>query len=336
MGRGSAVFMSTTSARDLAERALCAVGLTAGDAAVTADHLIDCELRGLGFSGLARILSIAERLGASGGPKGPVTVVRETPVSAQLDGGDNLGYPVARRATALAVEKAGAMGIALVGAHNTWYTGMLSYYAETAAREGLVTIIASNATPWVAPYGGTEARFGTNPVCIGFPSTTTPVIWDIGTSRIIHAQAVLARRQGRPLPPDVAYDADGLPTTDPVAALAGAFTAWGGHRGSGLGIAVQLLGIMAGSPALPGELRDFGFLVIALRPDLLGPAERFKEQVTAYGDLVRGTRPLDGGAPVRMPFDRSAAHRARQLARGGFEVPDDIHTAVTALATSTT
>jgi LDH2 family malate/lactate/ureidoglycolate dehydrogenase len=129
----------------------------------------------------------------------------------------------------------------------------------------------------------------------------------------------------------VAYDPDGRPTTDPEAALAGAFTAWGGHRGSGLGIVVQLLGVLAGSPLMPGELHDFGFLVIALRPDLLSSTEHFKQQVSAYGDVIRATRPVSPGTPVRMPFQRSAAHRTEQLAQGGFDVADDVHRAVTEL-----
>jgi delta1-piperideine-2-carboxylate reductase len=326
------MFVSLHQARDLAERALRALGLPAEEAGITADHLIDCELRGLGYSGLARILSIADRLADSGELRGPLSVVRESPVSAQLDGGDRLGYVVGRKATEIAVEKARTSGIAVVGAHNTWYTGMLSYYAEMATAADLVVVIASNATPWVAPHGGSSPRFGTNPICFGFPSEDVPVIWDIGISEIIHAQAVLAGRQGRPLPEGVAYGPDGRITTDPGAALAGAFVAWGGHRGSGLGIVVQLLGVLAGSPVLPGELSDFGFFVLALRPDLLGSTEDFKQRVSEYGRIIRETRAVEAGTPVRMPFERSAAQRARQRERGGFEVPGEIYEAVLSLA----
>src|SRR6185437_10618081 len=202
--------------------------------------------RGLGYGGLARAISIAERFARTSDRRRPITIRHETPVSAQIDGGDNLGYIVAHRATEIAVEKASAAGIAVVGANDTWYTGMLSYYAEIAAARGLVSMIASNASPWVAPHGATEGRFGTNPICFGFPSADEPVIWDVGTSAIIHAEAALAKRLGQPLPENVAFDRDGSPTRDPAAALAGAFAAWGGHKGSGLGIVVQLLGIMAG------------------------------------------------------------------------------------------
>jgi delta1-piperideine-2-carboxylate reductase len=301
---------------------MVALGHNPIDAELVADHLIDCELRGLHYGGLARAISIAERFERNGDRRRPITIVHETPVSARLDGGDHIGYVVAHRATKLVIEKAAAAGIAVVGASDTWYTGMLSYYAEMAAERGLVSMIASNASPWVAPHGATEGRLGTNPICFGFPSADDPVILDIGTSAIIHAEVTLARRLGNDLPENVAFDRDGLPTRDPAAALAGAFAAWGGHKGSGLAIVVQLLGILAGSPPIPPELAGFGYLVIAMRPDLMGPAETFRENVSAFAQAVRNARPVEGGSPVRMPFDRSRRERERRLAENGIEIPD--------------
>lgn len=315
---------TVAEARDFAVRVMAELGHDAADSALIADHLIDCELRGLGYGGLARAISIAERLARTGENRRAIRVLHETPVSARLDGGDQLGYLVAHRATQIAIDKAEATGIAVVGASDTWYTGMLSYYAEIAAVRGLVSVIASNASPWVAPHGATEGRFGTNPICFGFPSADEPVIWDIGTSAIIHAEVTLAGRLGQQLPVDVAFDAAGRPTRDPAAALAGAFAAWGGAKGSGLGIVVQLLGIMAGSPPIPPELAGFGFVIITMRPDLMGSADEFRANVSAYAEAVRGARPVEGGAPVRMPFDRSRADRRRRRDLDAIEIPDEI------------
>jgi LDH2 family malate/lactate/ureidoglycolate dehydrogenase len=194
-----------------------------------------------------------------------------------------------------------------------------------ATARGLVSIIASNASPWVAPHGATEGRFGTNPICVGFPSTGEPVIWDIGTSAIMHAEVKLADALGQPLPEGVAFDATGRPTQDPVAALGGAFAAWGGHKGSGLGIVVQLLGALAGGPAMPPELAGFGMLIITLRPDLLTSSDDFARNVTEYAESVRCARALDSGSPVRMPFDRSRKERQRRLAEGAIDVGDGIY-----------
>src|SRR5579863_10281972 len=324
--------LTINEAHQLASRVMAALGHDATDAGLIADHLIDCELRGLAYGGLARAISIAERIERQGNHRRPVETLHETPVSARIDGGGHIGYLVAHRATNVAVEKATAAGIAVVGANNTWYTGMLSYYAEMAAARGLVTMIASNASPWVAPHGATEGRLGTNPICFGFPSTDDPIILDIGTSAIIHAEVTLARRLGHDLPEGVAFDRDGLPTRDPAAALAGAFAAWGGHKGSGLGIVVQLLGILAGSPAIPPELAGFGYLIVAMRPDLMGPAETFRENVSEFANAVRSARPVEGGSPVRVPFDRSRQERQRRLAENAIEVPDLVVTQLTRIA----
>jgi LDH2 family malate/lactate/ureidoglycolate dehydrogenase len=259
-------------------------------------------------------------------------IVRETPVSARIDGGDQIGYLVAHRATRLAIDKAKVAGLAIVGANETWYTGMLCYYAEMMAAEGLVSMIASNTSPWVAPHGASEGRFGTNPICFGFPGTADPVIWDVGTAAIIHADVTLHRRLGQELPEGVAFDPHGRATRDPAAALAGAFAAWGGAKGSGLGLVVQLLGTLAGSPPIPPELANFGFLVLAVSPSLFSSEEEYRSHVTQYSEAVRAARPVEGGAGARMPFDRSLAERRRRLAEDAIDVADEIHAALVSLA----
>ena len=117
------------------------------EAGIIADHLIDCELRGLSFGGLPRALSIVEHIRALP-PRRPITVLQEAPVSATLDGGEQVGYLVGRRATGIAIEKARAGGIAVVGASRTWFTGMYSHYLEKVAAAGLVGMIAGSGPSW--------------------------------------------------------------------------------------------------------------------------------------------------------------------------------------------
>ena len=318
-------------ARKLAEEALQKLGYSAKDSATIGHHLIDSELRGYGVAGLARILSIQDRLGGKD-PHCDWKVTREAPATAQIDGNDSLGYLVAHEATRVAIEKAKQLGVSAVGANGTWYTGMLSYYAEMAAKEDLTAVIASNCTAWVAPEGGYKPMFGTNPYCIGFPSGSTPIIYDIGTSKIIHADILLAKRLGKDLPPGSAFDANGEPTVNPHEALEGAMTVWGGFRGSGLAIAVQLLGVLAGSPAFPPDLENFGFLIMIVNPAMFRPIEEFKKEVDEYAAKMRESPPLPGGAAkLRMPFERSNATRAETLAAGEFEVRDGVMERLNAL-----
>ena len=327
-----AVHLTVKEAHTLATEVMRAKSYTPEYAGLVADHLIDCELRGLVYGGLPRLVSIVERLERSGPPAGPVEVGHQTAVSAKVLGHDNLGYVVAYKAMEIAIEKCLKMGVGVVGADNTWYTGMLSYFAEMAAAKGLVTMISSNASPWVAPHGAVDGRFGTNPICFGFPTDGDPIIWDIGTSSIMHAEVLMAKRLGEALPEGIAFDAAGQPTTDPDAALGGAFAAWGGHKGSGLAHVVQMLGILAGSAAQPPDLAEFGCLIVALRPDLLMPQEEYIRRITEYAELVRNARPVAGGPPVRMPFDRSAKLRRERLAADRIEVQDPVHVRLVAAA----
>ena len=325
--------LTVAEARSLAESAMQACGHTAADARLIADHLIDCELRGLSYGGLPRAVSIVERVQSRTRAAEPIRVEEKTAVSALVHGGDQAGYLVAHRAMGLAIDKARAHGVGIVGGNGTWYTGMLSYYAERIAAADLVCMIASNATPGVAPYGGVEPRFGTNPICFGFPSDDAdPVIWDIGTSAIMHAEVLLAQRLGKELPEGVAQAADGQPTRDPSAVFAGgAIRAWGGAKGSGLAVCVQLLGAMCAAPVMPRDRGEYGCLFVAMSPGLLMPVADFRAAVAEYAAAMRSTRPVPGGPPVRMPFDRSAADRRRRLAADVIEVADAIHARLQAI-----
>jgi LDH2 family malate/lactate/ureidoglycolate dehydrogenase len=323
--------LTLDQARTLAVAALQGIGIDEAGARVTADHLVDAAKRGVTFGGLPRILAIAERIEALGGRRRAITTIRETPISALVDGGDNVGYVVAAHATRLAIDKAKKGGIAIVGANNTYYTGLFAYYMEMATREGLVAFAVGNGNAMVAPEGAAEARLGTNPISFGFPSEKDPVIWDIGTCAIMQGELMLHKRVGELLPEGVALDNQGAPTRDPAAALAGAIKAWGGHRGSGLSVVVQMLGALCDGPVIAPGIREMAFLIVVIDPKLLMPAGNYPSRVSALADEIRGARPLEGGPPVRMPFDGSAKTRRQNEAADQIEIPDVVHEALVRL-----
>jgi LDH2 family malate/lactate/ureidoglycolate dehydrogenase len=324
--------LNLSDARTLAVAALKGIDFDDEAADATADHLVDAALRGVTFGSLPRILAIAEKMQEKDNRQ-PIKVVRETPVSALLDGGDQVGYYVAHRATRMAIDKAKKTGIAIVGANNTYYTGLLAYYMEMATREGLVAMAAGNGPGVVAPEGAIDGRLGTNPLAFGFPSAAgDPVIWDIGTCAIMHGEVLLHQRLGEPLPEGVAIDPDGAPTRDPASALAGAIRTWGGHRGSGLSMVVQLLGAMCDAPVISPAMREMAYLVIVIDPKVLMPEGEFPDRVKELSDKIRGARPIDPKRPVRMPFDRSAAERRRRKGEDAIEVPDRVYESLVKLA----
>ena len=295
--RARKVQISIAESTDLCQNALRQAGYSEEEAWIITDHLVDAEMRGHPFAGLARALSIIEQLRSSDIPSTDgIEVTRSGATFAHLDGHNTVGNLVAYEATKIAVNKAKSAGVSVVGANGFWYSGNLAYYAEMATREDLIIFIASNGSRIVAPHGGYEPKFCTNPFCIGFPTTDPdePIIWDIGTSNIMYAQVMLAERLGVDIPEGSAYDSEGNPTVDPIKALHGALTVWGGHKGSGLATMVQLLGIAAGSAEPTALMSDFGLLILAFDPSILQSLDRVKSDAQKLSQSIRETKMLPG------------------------------------------
>jgi LDH2 family malate/lactate/ureidoglycolate dehydrogenase len=164
------VRLSESEARVIGEGALQRIGYPAEEARIIVDQLIDNALCGYKFAGLPRILAIA------GDQK------TRKARTAMLDGGNNVGYIAAYRAAEVAIEKVRKMGIASVGAYNSYYSGRNAYFVEHIVREGYFAFHVASAQPHVLPPGGAAPAMGTNPICFGFPSTDGPVIVDMGTA----------------------------------------------------------------------------------------------------------------------------------------------------------
>jgi LDH2 family malate/lactate/ureidoglycolate dehydrogenase len=316
------VHLNVEEAAALGERALRAIGYDAEQARITTAHLVDATMCGLPYAGLPRILTIYEDPRTQQ-PRTPLKIVHETPLSAMIDGGNNVGYFAVYKAAEIAIEKAKQSGIALVGIHRTHLSGRSGYYMEMAARAGFVGVHFASSAPVVLPHGGRKPAFGTNPIAFGFPtSSRDPFIVDLGTASMMRGDVILRTRTGEPLPEGVAIDASGAPTTDPNAALAGGgILPFGGHRGSALSFAVQALGVLAGAARTKGQVQDFAFLFMVIDPGLLLPPDELKAGIDELIEAVRAVPPLDAGAPVRIPSERAFAERERQRQNGIYLAP---------------
>ena len=133
------VRLSVSEAQELGEKALLKLGFTPEEASIVATHLVDASMWGYEFAGLPRILVIAERPELKK-PRTPVSIVRETAVSALLDGGNNVGYISLLRAVEVAIEKVRKSGVAVIGLRNSWFSGRNAYYMEKIARAGFAAI----------------------------------------------------------------------------------------------------------------------------------------------------------------------------------------------------
>ena len=299
-------------------------GMGTEHAGIVADHLIDAAAAGHAFAGLPRVLALVDHL-KERPPADPIRVEPKSRNSALIDGGGNNGYVTSLIGIDKAIELAKETGVGVVGVRNTWFSGRLAYYVERAARAGLVAMHTANTMARVAPSGGIDRIFGTNPVAFAFPSNPEPLVIDFGTGMTTWGEVLLRERLGRPLEPGSAVDPNGQLTTDPTQALQGAFLPWGGHRGYGLSLVVQIFGILCGSQAVVEDVSDCGFFFFVFDPELLMPLEQFRARVSELVERVENSRPASGVAKVRVPGRSSAASRALTKEIGYIEVDEAIY-----------
>ena len=323
------VHLSLPAAQSLALAALRGLGYDESEAALVAAHVIDAALCGYEYSGLPKILNVAQMLPVKP-PDGPMRLRRETPVSAQYDGANHNGMITIDRATDVAIAKARASGFSVVGVNRTWMSGRSAYFAERIARAGLVGIHTVGSVALVAPPGAAARAVGTNPIAFGFPTEGDPLVIDMGFSTLMVTDLRLRARRGELLPADSAIDAEGRPTRDPVAALAGAVLFFGGYKGFGLALAMQALAVMAGADE---DADGAGYLIIAMQPDLLLSLEDYRKGLTRMLARIKATPRQPGVEEIRIPSERSAQSRIR-LARDGIEIDRAVHDALLAMAAS--
>lgn len=313
--RADTVRLSAEEATALGQRALERTGYSGEDARIIVDQLVDNSLCGYRFAGLPRILAIAGDEKTRRERK-PVSIVRETPVSALMDGGNNVGYVAAYRAAEVAIRKARASGMATVGAFNSYYSGRNAYFVEKIVREGLVAFHSSAAHPRVLPPGAAKPMLGTNPVCFGFPSDNGPVIFDMGTASFMWGEVMLHAHLGEPLPEGVGFDEQGRPSTDAREVLKGGVAPFGGHKGYGLSFAIQALGILAGAHLAKGEVRDYAFFFWVVDPEIMLPGGEFKKQMAEYVRQIKATPRQPGVDEIRIPSERAMRERERRRVEG--------------------
>lgn len=309
------VRLTPAEAAEIGQRALERVGYSGEDARIIVDQLVDNALCGYKFAGLPRILAIAAD-DKTGKGRTPVKIVHETPLSALLDGGNNVAYISAYRAAEVAIQKAKKLGMSSVGVYNSYYSGRNAYFVEMLVREGFVGFHIASAKARVLPLGGSRPALGTNPICFGFPSDDGPVVVDMGTAALMWGDVTLHAHLGLPLPEGVGFDENGRPTRDAAAALRGGVGTFGGYKGFGLSFAIQALGLLAGASMPNQNCPDYGFLFWAINPDIMLPGGDFKGQMTELVRRIKATPRQPGVDEIRIPSERANRERERRRQEG--------------------
>lgn len=302
-------------ARHIAESFLMKGGMSETDAAIVADILLEAELRGRKTHGFIRLPGIKNRY--EKGERAEIQVDREIGQSIRVDGGNHPGYLVAYRAMELAIDSAKQTGTCIVGVYNTSHCGMAGYYVDMARRENLIGILFADCLPRIAPAGGTEAILGTNPIAIGIPSNTVPLLFDMSTAAITNGELLVAMQERISISEGLAFNAEGEPTTFAAEALKGSVRPFGGHKGFGLALITQILaGALVNAATVPPPGTNYGLLLIVLDPSIFVPLEQFKNEVDSLIERIKANRREAGVEEILIPGERAYRQREKNLMSG--------------------
>jgi LDH2 family malate/lactate/ureidoglycolate dehydrogenase len=288
------------------------IGVNEENARIVADNLVMANLRGVDSHGVARLPTYVERvLRGYIDPQGPIEIVKEHGATALIDAHNNFGQVAAMHAVKLVAEKIKKLGVSCVGVRNANHFGMAAYYVLKLAEKGLIGIALSNGPPAIAPWGGKKPMLGTNPLCIGFPmGKGDAIILDMAISTVARGKIRLAALKGEKIPEGWAFDENGNPTTDPVAALKGTLAPIGGPKGYGLALALDLLcGLVMGSSYLQNvkALDDFsgpsgtGFFIEAIDVEAFIPYREYEEKIAEYVKAVKDCPKREGVNEIFLP-----------------------------------
>lgn len=317
--------VKVTDLKGLVRQAVLKYGYTEAEAEVIVEILLYAQLRG-NNQGIVKLIG-------RGIPKdeqaGEIATVKETEISALLDGNHNMGMLVMKKATELAIKKARSKGFGMVGTRNTSSsTGAIGYYVKQIADVGLIGFAFSGSPPSVAHYGSYEAKYGTNPIAIGIPTEEEPIVLDMATAAMAYYGLIEAKTAGQSIPDDVAYDVEGNPTTDPAKAMEGAIRSFDrSYKGAGLAMMIEVFtGPLVGASFVGlGDRGDWGNLVYAIDPSLLVSKEDFRKNTSRLVDTIKGSKKLPGFEEVLVPGERGNRLTQQRLDSGEIEVEDNLY-----------
>jgi hydroxycarboxylate dehydrogenase B len=329
-----------TIAVDALQRAmhLLARGFGSEEAEVQAvcSNLIEANLTGHDSHGIGMFPRYADSF-LEGGlkPNAHVRTLLDAGAMLRLDGQAGFGQVVGSEAMAMAIERARAHGCCVMALGNAHHLGRIGAWAEQAAAADLVSLHFVNVISRgiVAPYGGSDARFGTNPFTAAIPLRgREPMILDFATSVIAQGKTRVAHNKGEPVPPDHLIDHEGRPTQDPrysVIEPFGAILTFGAHKGYGMAVMCELLGgaLAAGATQHTNDTTKKrvlnGMLTVLIDPAKIADRAAYEREALAFVDWVTASPPRAGFDRVRIAGEPERESRAKRIKAG---VPVDATT----------
>lgn len=302
-------------------------GSEKAEANLVSRHLVDANLAGHDSHGVGMIPKYIEDLQANlVKPNMQPSLVKDDGAVMIFDAGLGYGRPAAEVAMAAGLERCRETGVVLVALRRSHHLGRIGAFGEQSIAAGLVSLHFVNVTdhrPLVAPFGGRDARYSTNPICVAVPGTpsTEPTVLDMATSRIAFGKVKVAHNAGKRVPRGCLIDAHGEPTDDPGAMFTdprGAMLSMGEHKGYGLALICDLLGgiLTGGGTMQPENPRPGGIvnnmLSVIIDPGRLVDQTWLNAELDAVIAYVKSSRPDKSGGPVLVAGDPERLMRAER------------------------
>lgn len=312
--------------KNLVNNALVKYGYSESEVPIISDVLMYAQLRG-NNQGIVKLIG-------KGIPKNPNTtdtkIIKETKLSALIDGGNNQGMVVMKQAVEIAVSKAKEHGFGIVGFnHTATSTGAIGYFARQIANNNLLGFVFAGSPPTVNFHGSYEAIFGTNPFAIGIPTDGEPIVFDMATAAMPYFGLIEAKTAGRQIPSGITYDESGNDTTDPALAMDGAIRPFDkSYKGASLALMVEILTgplIGASYTGINAE-SGWGNLVYAIDPSMLVDINDFKKQTSELADKVRSSKKLEGVEKIYMPGEKGDEITKLRNDVGDIDIEDNLLT----------
>jgi L-2-hydroxycarboxylate dehydrogenase (NAD+) len=356
MPDNDSLFVPVDKLCEFMQAALVAMGIPLQDARIIVDVLITSDLWGVRSHGVAHLKMYHERI--KSGLQLPLTdwkVVKDTPTTAIVDGGNGMGMVVGHHAMNLAVEKARQYGLGAVAVRNSSHYGVAGYYPRLAASLGQVGLSFSNAHPSTAPTFGTRPMLGTNPIAVAVPTDEAfPFMYDAATSIVPRGKIEIAARAGKPIPDGWVIGEDGQPVTDStnlikemndgsvaILPLGGMGELMGGHKGYGLSTMVEIFSAAFQNGTYLWGLTDtdkdgnpqflrIGHFFLAIDVEHFIPLEEFKKTT---GDMMRELRasPRVPGQSRIFTAGEKEYYNTQKVMKAGVEITPGVRKALHSL-----
>jgi LDH2 family malate/lactate/ureidoglycolate dehydrogenase len=337
--------MITASAlTDMTQAILTAEGTPPDIARQVAVSLVTSNLLGHDSHGVLRLARYVNYIRTEMiQPAARPTVAQQSEATAVVDGAWGFGQTIAQFGTSVAAELARAHGVGAVSLTRTNHIGRLGEYAEMLANESLVGMVITSGSAFggaVSAYGGSQRIFGTNPIAFAVPvdEEFPPLVVDFATSGVAEGKVAVALSKGARLAPGLLLDKDGAPSTSPASFYeGGALIPFGGHKGYGLALMIEILAsIMTGvAPGLSAEWTRSSnpTLITAWDPTRFVPLDQFRRQTAELCRYIHNSRPAEGFEQVLLPGEPEARSRAVRE-REGIPLPDTTWKELSDLASS--